>query len=91
MIRHAANALAQALARQPKTHRKPEINWTPTLIAYLRLWWDRDGKSVREIQEAFEYVCQLKVSRNAILGKAHRLKLTPRASPIRPKASRVVL
>ena len=50
--------------------------WTEAQIADLKRLWT-SGHSTSHIGTV------LKVSKNAIIGKAHRLKLPPRPSPIR--------
>ncbi|MGH7042669.1 MAG: GcrA family cell cycle regulator, partial [Acetobacteraceae bacterium] len=51
--------------------------WTEEMIGQLRVLWD-EGLSTAEIGR------RLGTSKNAIVGKAHRLDLSPRPSPIRP-------
>lgn len=53
------------------------IVWTPDRIATLRVLWDT-GLSTAEIGR------ELGIGKNAVIGKAHRLDLTGRESPIRP-------
>ena len=53
-------------------------DWTDATIAQLRVLWAK-GLSTAEIGQ------RLAVSKNAIVGKAHRLELTARPSPIRAK------
>lgn len=53
--------------------------WTEEKIQKLRELW-KQGISVAQIG------LLIGVSKNAISGKVHRLKLTPRASPIKPKS-----
>lgn len=55
-------------------------DWTKETIARLRAYWD-EGLSTAEIG------WRLGLSKNAIVGKAHRLHLPPRPSPIRPEGS----
>lgn len=50
--------------------------WTPELISTLRRLWD-EGASTAEIGR------QLGISKNAVVGKAHRLELSARPSPIK--------
>ena len=52
------------------------MDWTEELITQLRLFWD-EGHSTAEIGR------RLGVSKNAVVGKAHRLELPARPSPIR--------
>jgi len=51
------------------------MEWTEAIIAELRRLWT-EGLSTAEIGR------RLGVSKNAIVGKAHRLALSPRPSPI---------
>ena len=57
-----------------------DFEWTPDTIARLRSLWS-EGHSTAEIGR------RLGASKNAVVGKAHRLNLPTRASPIRPKES----
>lgn len=50
--------------------------WTPELITTLQRLWD-EGASTAEIGR------QLGISKNAVVGKAHRLELSARPSPIK--------
>ncbi|WP_119169103.1 GcrA family cell cycle regulator [Algihabitans albus] len=52
------------------------MSWTPERIDELKRLWDA-GHSASEIGK------QLGVSKNAVVGKAHRLKLAARPSPIK--------
>ncbi|MDT8870090.1 GcrA family cell cycle regulator [Komagataeibacter rhaeticus] len=58
------------------------MEWTEETIARLRDLWQQ-GLSTAEIGR------QLSVTKNAVVGKAHRLGLKPRPSPIR-RAARAV-
>ncbi len=61
-----------------------ESIWTPELIQNLSKLWD-EGHSTAEIGR------RLGISKNAVVGKAHRLALTPRPSPLkRPPVRRPV-
>ncbi|HLJ63603.1 MAG TPA: GcrA family cell cycle regulator [Stellaceae bacterium] len=61
-----------------------ETVWSPELIERLGALW-RAGLSTAEIGR------QLGVTKNAVVGKAHRLLLKPRPSPLkRPPAPKVV-
>jgi len=53
------------------------MEWSEDMIARLRGLWD-EGHSTAEIGR------RMGVSKNAIIGKAHRLTLPGRPSPIRP-------
>lgn len=52
------------------------MDWNDEAIARLRALWD-EGHSTAEIGR------RMGVSKNAVVGKAHRLALPPRPSPIR--------
>jgi len=53
------------------------MEWTEERVAMLKRLWE-DGRSASQIAEAMG-----DVSRNAVIGKAHRLGLKGRPSPIR--------
>ena len=55
------------------------MSWTEERVALLRQLWG-SGKSASEIAEMIGGV-----SRNAVIGKAHRLGLSGRPSPIKKK------
>lgn len=58
------------------------MSWTTELVAELvRLW--NEGASTAEIGR------RLGISKNAVVGKAHRLSLPPRPSPIRRQTAKV--
>jgi GcrA cell cycle regulator len=60
-----------------------ESVWTPELIQQLSALW-KQGLSTAEIGR------RLGVTKNAVVGKAHRLLLDPRPSPLkRPPAPRI--
>lgn len=52
------------------------MDWTAEAIDQLRAFWD-EGHSTAEIGR------RMGISKNAVVGKAHRLDLPPRPSPIR--------
>ena len=56
------------------------IDWTEETVARLRAFW-RAGFSTAEIGR------RMGTSKNAVVGKAHRLGLPPRPSPIRAKGT----
>jgi GcrA cell cycle regulator len=56
------------------------MDWTEDAIARLRALWD-EGHSTAEIGR------RMSVSKNAVVGKAHRLNLPARPSPIRRDVS----
>ncbi len=55
-----------------------DFNWTDVTEAFLRQLWD-EGLSATEIGRT------MGISKHAVAGKAHRLNLTPRPSPIRTR------
>ena len=57
-----------------------DFDWTTETIAHLRTLWD-EGYSTAEIGRC------MNTSKNSVVGKAHRLNLPPRPSPIRGKGS----
>ncbi|MFD1111075.1 GcrA family cell cycle regulator [Pseudoroseomonas ludipueritiae] len=56
------------------------MDWTPEAIEALRGYW-AEGHSTAEIGR------RMGISKNAVVGKAHRLNLPPRPSPIRREAT----
>lgn len=52
------------------------MDWNDETIACLRQFW-QDGHSTAEIGR------RMGITKNAVVGKAHRLMLSPRPSPIR--------
>ena len=58
------------------------MDWTDETIARLRALWD-EGHSTAEIGR------RLGITKNAVVGKAHRLNLPARPSPIRRIAGEV--
>ena len=77
---------SKGAVRRPET----ELNdagsiWTDTLQARLRELWEQ-GLTASQI------AAELSISRNAVIGKDHRLELSGRASPIqRSKAPKLTL
>ena len=57
-----------------------DIDWTEETVARLRTLW-AEGHSTAEIGR------RMGTTKNAVIGKTHRLHLTPRASPIRGKGT----
>ena len=55
---------------------EPLSSWTPELVHELQRMWG-EGASTAEIGR------RLGVTKNAVVGKAHRLKLSARPSPIK--------
>jgi len=58
------------------------IGWTEERVEQLRQLWSQ-GKSASEIADTLG-----DVTRNAVIGKAHRLGLSGRPSPIKKKPTR---
>lgn len=58
----------------------PEPTWTPERIERLRVLWLQERPQI----SAVAIGKLLGVSKNSVVGKAHRLKLPARPSPIRP-------
>ncbi len=58
------------------------MSWTEEKVAVLRQYWG-SGKSASEIAEIIGGM-----SRNAVIGKAHRLGLAGRPSPIKEKKAK---
>lgn len=56
--------------------------WTETLIIGLRQLW-HTGHSAGRIAKVLTDIGNRLITRDAVIGKAHRLHLTPRQSPIR--------
>ncbi len=54
------------------------MSWTDERIETLKTMWE-GGQTASQIAEALG-----EVSRNAVIGKAHRLGLQPRPSPVKP-------
>jgi GcrA cell cycle regulator len=54
------------------TYTKTNSNWNDDRVENLKKWWD-DGQSAGQIAR------RLGVTRNAVIGKIHRLKLPPRS------------
>ena len=61
-------------------HAHADFDWNDETIGRLRALW-AEGHSTAEIGR------RLGVSKNAVVGKSHRLKLEPRPSPIRRDGS----
>ncbi|RSU55841.1 GcrA cell cycle regulator, partial [Sphingomonas koreensis] len=57
------------------------MSWTDERIETLRKMWD-SGLTATQIAEELGGV-----SRNAVIGKAHRLGLASRPSPVKPNAT----
>ena len=58
------------------------MTWTDERVSLLRQLWG-NGKSASEIAQ----ILGDEITRNAVIGKAHRLGLSGRPSPIRKKPS----
>jgi GcrA cell cycle regulator len=63
---------------QAGNRRKHTMAWTDERIAQLKTLWD-EGKSASQIAE----ILAEGITRNAIIGKAHRLGLASRPSPLK--------
>lgn len=61
------------------------MTWTDERIALLKQLWTRDGLSAGQI------AATLGVTRNAVIGKVHRLGLVQPYSPPRPRTFKVKL
>ena len=59
------------------------MSWTDDRIELLRRLWDQ-GRSASQIADELG----MGVSRNAVIGKAHRLGLRARPSPVKPEPAR---
>ena len=57
-----------------------DFDWTAETVAHLRTLWT-EGHSTAEIGR------RMGISKNAVVGKAHRLGLPPRPSPIQGKGT----
>lgn len=57
--------------------RRETFDWTERALANLRLWW-AEGQPTQAIADRLGSPC----TKNAVIGKAHRLDLPARASPI---------
>lgn len=57
------------------------MTWTEQNVETLRRMWEVEGASATEIAQALGNT----VTRSAVIGKAHRLKLPGRESVIRPR------
>jgi GcrA cell cycle regulator len=63
-----------------------ESIWTAAIIADLTRLWD-EGHPVSEIARRLTAMGAHDFSRNAVIGKAHRLGLAPRPSPIKQRSA----
>jgi len=61
------------------------MSWTEERVALLRKLWG-EGKTAAEIAHALG-----NVTRNAVIGKAHRLKLSNRISPIQQNTKKTIV
>ncbi len=80
---HAINTLvsearARGDARAIAHSGGPSGNWTDALEDQLRALWT-EGKTCRQIAA----ILRNGITKNAVIGKSHRLKLPPRAHPIK--------
>jgi len=65
------------------------MDWTPAMIDTLTRYW-ASGMVVTEIARLMSREFWVRITGNAVVGKAHRLGLPARPSPIRAKKSRPV-
>ena len=68
--------LEALLAVPPPLRKETTVDWTDAMIARLRALW-ADGHSTAEIGR------RMGISKNAVVGKAHRLQLAGRQSPVK--------
>ena len=68
--------LEALLAAPPPLRKETTVDWTDAMIARLRALW-ADGHSTAEIGR------RMGISKNAVVGKAHRLQLAGRQSPVK--------
>ena len=68
------------IAGERNAYAPTETDWTPEKVGLLRALWD-EGESTAKIGK------RLNVTKNAVIGKKHRLNLTPRPSPIRRRSN----
>jgi GcrA cell cycle regulator len=77
-------AVSTAILEQSREGKMPsaskDTGWGDDAVSRLRSLWE-EGHSTSEMSR------QLGVSKNAVIGKAHRLKLSRRPSPIQPAGS----
>jgi GcrA cell cycle regulator len=78
---HAGGPPLEATSEQQDARMQNHSQWNDVTIAELRKLWD-EGHSTAEIGRC------LNVSKNAVVGKAHRLNLTTRKSPIKTSPQR---
>lgn len=72
----AGQIIELVIPRRPKEDR--DNDWSPGKVAQLRKLWD-EGHSTSEIGR------RMGLTKNQVIGKARRLDLTERGSPINPK------
>jgi GcrA cell cycle regulator len=82
------NPIWRACAKQPVNKERQDMSWTDERIGQLREMWEK-GMTASQIADELGGV-----SRNAVIGKAHRLGLQARPSPVKagevqPKAEPV--
>ena len=68
--------LEALLAVPPPLRKETTVDWTDAMIARLRALW-ADGHSTAEIGR------RMGISKNAVVGKTHRLQLAGRQSPVK--------
>lgn len=65
------------------------MDWTPAMIDSLTAYWN-SGMVAAEIAAMMTREFRVNFTKNGVVGKAHRLRLPARPSPIRAKKSRPV-
>src|SRR5688500_652792 len=70
--------LRGAANREPRVTREGEMGWTEARVEILKKLW-QDGLSASQIAKQLGGV-----TRNAVIGKVHRLGLSGRAAPSKP-------
>lgn len=65
--------------------RGPMESWPPEMIEQLREWWDAGHSAAVITQKFAEIWPERLLTRNMVIGKAHRLRLARRPSPIKHK------
>lgn len=68
----------------PPEKKKRAVVWLPELVTLLQRYWN-EGKTAGQIASILGGV-----TRNSVIGKAHRLDLARRPSPIRRKSQEAV-
>jgi GcrA cell cycle regulator len=61
-----------------------QVDWTPPVVSMLRKMW-RGPLSASKIAIELSEFCRTEVTKNAVIGKVHRLGLAKRKSGIKPR------